>query len=101
MRKADALVLTVLIMLLIVTPLKAQNEGNDVHLFQSYFYDALIAEAGYEQGGLLFVDYDYANSFNFGSRKSCHDQRQNRSVQNNHYFPSVEFQSQSYWFQFQ
>ncbi len=66
MRKADALVLTALIMLLIVTPLRAQNEGNDVHLFQSYFYDAPIAKVGYGQGGFLFADYDYANSFNLG-----------------------------------
>lgn len=66
MRKFDAVVLTALVMLLIVVQVKAQNDLNNVHLFQSYFYDAPVAQTGYGEGGLLFADYDYVNSFNLG-----------------------------------
>lgn len=58
--------LTTLVAILFVFPVIAQDNMDNVHLFQSYFYDAPIAKAGYGQGGLMFANSDYANSFSLG-----------------------------------
>jgi hypothetical protein len=58
--------LTVVIAILFVLPVLAQNNIDNVHLFQSYFYDAPITKAGYGQGGLTFADYDKSNIFSLG-----------------------------------
>jgi len=56
----------VFVALLLVLPLYAQDNMNDVHLFQTYFFDAPIAKAGYGEGGLNFSDYDKWNTFGIG-----------------------------------
>jgi hypothetical protein len=60
------LTLTAAIALLIVTALQAQDNLNNVHLFQSYFYDAPIAKSIYGEGGLAFLSYDKLNTFGIG-----------------------------------
>jgi len=58
--------LTAAVALLLVLPVLAQEALNNVHLFQSYFYDAPIAKAGYGQGGLIFASYENWNTFALG-----------------------------------
>lgn len=77
MRNSYVLLVIGLALLLIVAPVMAQKkvqktqkvasyDANNVHLFQSYFYDAPITKAGYGQGGLTFADFEYSNSFSLG-----------------------------------
>lgn len=58
--------LTVAIAILVVFPVLAQDNLDNVHLFQSYFFDAPITKAGYGQGALIFADYDKWNLFSLG-----------------------------------
>lgn len=57
---------TVVVALLFVLPLYAQDNLNNVHLFQSYFYDAPITQSIYGEGGLSFSTYDNFNSLGIG-----------------------------------
>lgn len=61
-----SLVVAAMIVLLFIIPAQAQDALNNVHLFQSYFYDAPIAKAGYGQGGLSFSNYDNWDAFTIG-----------------------------------
>ncbi len=49
--------------LLITLPVQAQKGVNNVHLFQSYFYDAPIANAGYAEGGLMYLTSKQDNPY--------------------------------------
>ncbi|UCE04548.1 MAG: hypothetical protein JSW07_13055, partial [bacterium] len=66
MRKFTVLLLSGLLIFVLALPIKAQVNKNDIHLFQSYFFDAPIAKAGYGEGGLNFADYDKLNTFGLG-----------------------------------
>ena len=77
MRKSYVLLVIGLALLLIAAPVMAQKkvqkaqkvasyDANNVHLFQSYFYDAPITKMGYGQGGLKFSDFEFSNSFRIG-----------------------------------
>lgn len=59
-------ILTISLAVLFIVPLHAQSNLDNVRLFQSYFFDAPIAKAGYGQGGLMYSNYDFWNSFRFG-----------------------------------
>ena len=57
---------TVVVALLFVLPLYGQDNLNNVHLFQSYFYDAPITQSIYGEGGLSFSTYDNFNNLAIG-----------------------------------
>jgi len=63
--KKLTMVLSLVVAALMVMPLQAQNLDG-VRLFQSYFFDAPIAGAGYGQGGLTYSGYDGFSSFSLG-----------------------------------
>ena len=58
--------LTVVIAFLFAFPALSQNNLDNVHLFQSYFYDAPIAKVGYGQGAIVYANYDKWNLFSLG-----------------------------------
>jgi hypothetical protein len=76
MKKFGAMLIAVLVISMIVAPVQAQKKvmkkapvqssSNDTHLFQSYFFDAPIAGAGYGQGGLTFSDWEGGSVFTLG-----------------------------------
>ncbi len=59
-------IVTTLLAVLFIVPLHAQSNLDNVRLFQSYFFDAPIAKAGYGQAGLMYANYDFWNSFRIG-----------------------------------
>ena len=63
--KKLTMVFSLVVAALMVMPLQAQNLDG-VRLFQSYFFDAPIAGAGYGQGGLTYSDYDAFSQFSVG-----------------------------------
>ncbi|HEX9970530.1 MAG TPA: hypothetical protein VGD14_00530 [bacterium] len=63
--KKLAMVASLVFAAMLVMPLQAQNLDG-VRLFQSYFFDAPIASAGYGQGGLTYSTYDAFSQFSVG-----------------------------------
>ena len=57
---------TLVVALLFILPLYGQDNLNNVHLFQSYFYDAPITQSIYGEGGLSFATYDNFNNLGIG-----------------------------------
>jgi hypothetical protein len=66
MKRITTLLLTGLLIFVLVQSIKAQEGTNNVHLFQTYFFDAPIAKAGYGEGGIIFLDYEKWNTFGIG-----------------------------------
>ena len=62
------MLLFVAVMLIVALPVFGQNNLDNIRLFQSFFYDAPIAQTGYVEGGLQFADYDYVSSFGIGGQ---------------------------------
>lgn len=63
--KKLAMVFSLVLAAMLALPLQAQNL-DDVRLFQSYFFDAPIAGAGYGQGGLTYSSFDAFSQFTVG-----------------------------------
>lgn len=74
MRKFNVMLLTgmmiLMMILLLALPTFAQKKiqkiyakTDNVHLFQSYFYDAPIAKTGYGEGGLIYATSEYKTAF--------------------------------------
>ena len=66
MKKFNVAVLPVVAAFLIVIPLHAQNDLDNVRLFQSYFFDTPISTVGYGEGGLAYSSYDKLNILGIG-----------------------------------
>lgn len=60
--------LLLVVMLIIALPVFGQTNLDNVRLFQSFFYDAPIAQTGYVEGGLQFSDYDFASILGLGGQ---------------------------------
>lgn len=71
MNSIKAIFLIILISL-IISPLSAQNLKENIHLFQSYFYDSPITKAIYVDAGLQFATQSYgpydASTFEIGGK---------------------------------
>jgi len=63
--KKSVMFFPLVLVIMLAMPLQAQNLDG-VRLFQSYFFDAPIAGAGYGQGGLTYSGYDGFSSFSLG-----------------------------------
>lgn len=63
--KKSVMFFSLVLVIMLAMPLQAQNLDG-VRLFQSYFFDAPIAGAGYGQGGLTYSGYDGFSSFSLG-----------------------------------
>jgi len=66
MKKLTTVLLSGLLLLFVALPIQAQDSVAKVHLFQSYFFDAPIATAGYGEGGLSFASYEKWNTLGLG-----------------------------------
>jgi hypothetical protein len=79
MKKLTVLLTLFLAIALIMAPAYAQKKvvkknttttatpnTSNVHLFQSYFFDAPVASSGYGEGGLMYSSYEYLNTFGLG-----------------------------------
>ena len=60
--------ISALVLLLFVPVINAQNNNDDVRLFESFFFDVPISEKPYVQGGLQYWSYDYANILDIGAQ---------------------------------
>ncbi len=60
--------ISALILLLFIPVLNAQTNTDDVHLFESFFFDVPISERPYVQGGLEYDSYDGGSKLNIGAQ---------------------------------
>ena len=60
--------LTILLAFAIALPLSAGDGTDNVHLFQSFFFDAPIAPSPYVDLGLQFGSWDGGSNFTFGAQ---------------------------------
>ncbi|MEE4312550.1 MAG: transporter [candidate division KSB1 bacterium] len=57
-----------LLSLLTVGAVNAQNGMDNVRLFQSFYYDAVITPNTFAEAGLNYNDYEYGSNFNVGAK---------------------------------
>ena len=65
--KTIAALFSITLILLAVPSLNAQQNLNDVRLFESYFFDTPISKKPYVEGGFLYGKYEAFNLLNVGA----------------------------------